>query len=283
MKTALLIFLLSISLLIKGQQQTVDIIATPILMEFKQIEKYVSGFFYLSSNTLFFVTAKHVLYNSVADSTGKLTYSLKDSTVSLYYYSNNPDIEEKKELKIDLYGLSKSGNIGTANHKDIAIGRIGKLIAKDNYFGVEYNQYTKKLGQSSSVNIILATDIVPYKNVKAGSDIYILGYPKALGLKNKPQYDFSKPLIRKGIVAGKNNILKTIVVDCTVYPGNSGSPVFQYVNDVYKLIGIAIEFIPEVIEWKNSNYGISNYELINSGYSVVESIEDIEELIRYFK
>jgi hypothetical protein len=119
--------------------------------------------------------------------------------------------------------------------------------------------------------------------VNIGSEVYIFGYPTSLGIKKSIQYDFQRPLLSSGIVAGKYSEEKTFIIDCPSYPGNSGGPVIvktpTKTGVEFKLIGILIEFIPYEEQWKNTRNNLINTQHYNSGYSVVEPIDFIYELI----
>jgi hypothetical protein len=57
-----------------------------------------------------------------------------------------------------------------------------------------------------------------------------------------------KPLLRRGIIAGKNEKVGTLILDLAVYPGNSGGPVVE-VETVrsekkFRVIGIMSQFVP---------------------------------------
>ena len=63
--------------------------------------------------------------------------------------------------------------------------------------------------------------------VIVGNDVIMYGYPTSLGLEKIAQIDPLRPLLRKGIVAGKNIQRSSLVLDCPAYFGNSGGPVFE--------------------------------------------------------
>jgi hypothetical protein len=80
-------------------------------------------------------------------------------------------------------------------------------------------------------------------------------------------------LLRKGIIAGKNDVLKAIILDCPIFYGNSGGLVIEVEtmslgNINYKAIGLITNFIPYNKIW-----------LQNSGYSIVVPMDFVEELI----
>lgn len=120
--------------------------------------------------------------------------------------------------------------------------------------------------------------------------MFIAGYPKSLGLIQNTKYNFNRPLLRKGVIAGIDIKSMVIVVDCPVYPGNSGGPVITQKiinqdNGIFEkteLIGLVSEFIPFVEYWENKRYGYSNTTINNSGFSIVEPMDEILNLINSF-
>jgi hypothetical protein len=64
-----------------------------------------------------------------------------------------------------------------------------------------------------------------FADVLISNDVYIFGYPSSVG--HSGQLDHTRPLLRKGIVAGKNEAKNTIILDCPVHQGNSGGLALQ--------------------------------------------------------
>jgi len=126
-----------------------------------------------------------------------------------------------------------------------------------------------------------------YSEVLIGNDVYISGFPSSLGIKKIPQIDYHRPLLRKGIVSGKFDTRKTIIIDCPTFGGNSGGPVIELEdvntgNQNVRVIGIISQFVPFVEKWINLQHRLTNIEFENSGYSVVIPIDKVIELIEQF-
>jgi hypothetical protein len=122
-----------------------------------------------------------------------------------------------------------------------------------------------------------------YNDVRISNDVFVFGYPKSL---TSDQIDFERPLLRKGIVAGKNDARRKIVLDCPVYFGNSGGLVVQMdVRDFhsghfdYSAIGIVTQYVPFVEELKSRQHGYTNISIENSGYSIVTPCDAILALV----
>jgi hypothetical protein len=62
-------------------------------------------------------------------------------------------------------------------------------------------------------------DIKYFKDVNVGNEVYAFGYPTSITSVN-PWLNIKLPLLRKGIVAGKNELLNAII-------GNSGGLVME--------------------------------------------------------
>jgi len=260
---------------------------------FKIIEKWEfngigSGFFFHTSSAAYFVTAKHILYNI---ETGQLLFP----AIGLIGYGGDPNDTLPFVFDIDLTLMNRSKKIRAHDKYDVAIFRIGTTMATDK----EGEQKTDKEGQmkydsgvfrlgglnaEKSKHIVAGMkSIKKYEEVLVSDDVLVFGYPTSIGLKKHPQIDYSQPLLRKGIVAGKNDNLKTIVIDCPIYKGNSGSPVIEieYAEGSrrFRTIGLVVEFVPVVESWVNIMYGYENINVTNSGYAIVVPMDPILDLI----
>jgi hypothetical protein len=95
--------------------------------------------------------------------------------------------------------------------------------------------------------------------------------------------NYEKPLVRKGIVSGRNEAKNTIILDCEVYPGNSGGPVIEKEpvrqGTSYKLIGTISQFIPFAQGVNTSVKGLTGFALNNSGYSVIVPCDPMLQII----
>jgi hypothetical protein len=119
----------------------------------------------------------------------------------------------------------------------------------------------------------------------AGNDIFLFGFPSSIGLIS-PEFSVQRPLIRKGILSGKNPKLKTLILDCPVHRGNSGSLVIEkevkgFGNYKLSAIGIAVRYVPVfekgIVEIATTKEFVT---YSNSGYTVAEPIDFVFELIR---
>lgn len=251
--------------------------STAPLIDFEDSDEDCTGFLYLditkdiNSVKVFLITAKHnlLIYNETTEN-----YQLKYNKFKLLRYLVSKDSVLKKNiLEIDLEGLDKINKVKYSTDKDI----IAIEIQSADIRLYNNNLVRNILGggaKEGSINAWAKKTSIDFKDVFEGSDVYLVGYPRSIGLNIQPQYDINRPLFRRGIVAGLNNNNKTIIIDAASFDGNSGGPVIQLANNNYKVIGILIQNIPVS---PNGRY------VGNSGYSVVEPISSIEELLKKFK
>jgi hypothetical protein len=122
------------------------------------------------------------------------------------------------------------------------------------------------------------------RELTLGSDTISFGYPSSIGLQEMPQIDQNMPLLRKGIIAGINKQQGTLIVDSAVYGGDSGGPVtFRETDNItfcrWYVIGLQSQWVPFRDVWQNARFGYTNQTWLNSGYSVVEPMDEILDMI----
>ena len=95
-----------------------------------------------------------------------------------------------------------------------------------------------------------AKTVKTFDQVLTGNEVMLFGHPSSLALQQLRQLDPSRPLLRKGIVAGTNVERKSIILDCPVYFGNSSGPVFEMDKDGlstrFYAIGLVNQYVPFV-------------------------------------
>lgn len=232
-----------------------------------------SGFYFRTDNKVFLVTARHVLYN-VADK----TIPLRDNRLKLTSYDKDLLIETPIELTVDLSVTPVRKN----DLKDIVLVEIADIKT-----GSSETTFVKGVTSLSSgspqVVVVQSVSLKKFNEVLVSNEVFIIGYPNSLGIPDNPQIESKKPLLRKGIVAGKNSTNGTIILDCPVYFGNSGGIAIEIervspFEIKYQVIGVISEFIPFVERLKSLQLGYTNLNFENSGYSVVVPIDTILEL-----
>ncbi|HSR12087.1 MAG TPA: hypothetical protein VLS90_11650 [Thermodesulfobacteriota bacterium] len=183
--------------------------------------------------------------NSLYSRSQKL--ELNFPTVSLTAYSSK---EERKEIEVDLAALYGKGEVTYHPSQDIA---------------------AIKMGLPAGISGLRKGSYKLFSDVLLGNTVYVFGYPTSI-TRLSPALNIRMPLLRKGIVAGRNNSLKTIILDCPMYYGNSGGMVLE-IEDVGSekkafAVGVISQLVPFEQEWVG-----------NSGYSIATPMDFLEELI----
>ena len=243
-----------------------------------------SGIFFEDSTAIYLISARHVFLRQ--DSNRKI---IKDNTnkpvitheiFNVRYFDRNYLDTLVNKLSINFEKIFGNPEFVKYNEEnDLIAIKIATIDREERkiYFSKNVVNYTAKGFSPSWVNHDWIANL---DDVLIGTDVWIIGYPETLNLARLDQYNFDLPLLQKGIVSGKYEKRGTMVINAPVYPGNSGGPVFGHIErNEMKLIGIAVEFIPLVEKISQSTYGGTNQEWTNSGYTVVESIDKIMDLI----
>jgi len=239
-----------------------------------------SGCFLLLSNSVYLVTARHVLFSEPEGSNAPSLLS-PNALVKTYSGVGTTNISERV-VSLDLKNLMSAGEIRFSTNRDVVLVRVEDCnptnITLVNFLpGVNF--------MSSSTGFQLYNDFVcPLANVDVGADVYMFGYPISLTASIRDKFDPAQPLLRKGIVAGVNFARRTIVIDSPSYQGNSGGPVLQvehpkFGTTDYRMIGVVSSFVPFEEEWENKTLRYSHVTISNSGYTLVEPIDLALELV----
>jgi len=232
---------------------------------------YGSGFFLKADSDLYFVTAKHVLFTPRGEMLG--------NEITLFSYPKDSYTVQPRLMKIDLQVLSAKGHVKSHPTRDIALIRIGKLI--EDGTKADYLPEVVHLGNTSLPLATADLGIVrKYNEVLVGDEVITFGYPVSLGLGSQ-QLDPSRPLLRKGIIAGLNPLQQTIILDSPSFGGNSGGPVLERewegVGYRFFLIGVVTAFVPYAI--RDSNGHETGAKSFNSGYSIAVPMDYVLELV----
>ncbi len=236
-----------------------------------------SGFILQDKGWCYFVTTKHVLY-------GRDSVHQKDTLIGKSAILRIPDFNVQDTsvsiLRLDLNLIQTDNRIFRHKSADVAMVRIGECDSVGMWPlpGTEVS-----VTSHNGVHVRKLEMLTRYSDVKIGNNIYVYGYPTSIGLVSMPQFDFTKPLLRKGIIAGKYDNTHTIILDCPVYYGNSGGPVIEEspegMGSKFKIIGIITQWIPFDESQANKNTVRQGALYTNSGYAVSESVDKILEIL----
>jgi hypothetical protein len=253
-----------------------DNLAYPVLVEIPGVGSG-SGFYLNTATSIYLVTAKHVVFDEKGELLGR--------TMTLLSYGRDPKDTGLNLVSADLKTLSSQGAVIPSSTEDVTIVKIATfatpqptdkplLNATSRFLpGVTVLKASGSGFISTSVNLVKK-----YADILVGNEIVVYGYPNSIGLAQLPQLDPSRPLLRQGIVAGLNPATDSIVIDCPVYPGNSGGPVVEVDRSAFqtnfKLIGVVIQYVPFA-------KGTANfYTLDNSGYAIVAPMDGVLALFK---
>jgi hypothetical protein len=246
-----------------------------------------SGFYLSLSNDnadLYIVTARHVIYkNAKVNDSDPNSFVLKAKKLSILSYGSDFSISSTHISEIDLELLDPK-NIKFSEKHDVAIIRIGTAVQRPNselrdIIFLPGHTQKQKPPQESPLVCVLDTYFKKYEDVLVSNEVVMFGYPVSLG----NGIDYARPLLRKGIVAGKNQNNRTIIIDCPSYQGNSGGLVLEIDADPFnrksRAIGVVGGFVPFIEIFESLHFKYKNTSVENSGYSIVTPIDVIFELI----
>jgi len=245
------------------------LLASPVLVTL-ETGSNGSGFLLDLDGVMFLLTAKHVLFND--------SNKLRAKRSRLICQTRIADDSETKEFATEF----NDKNVFSSDKYDIAAIEIGRLqngklhCTKGTRVEIENKLNTTGMYLKNTTQL---------EDVFIGNDVYVFGYHTSIGLKRLLQFDYTKPLVRKGIVSGIYLQKGNIIIDCPVFNGNSGGPVIigHLIGNgdiEYKIIGIVSQQIPYKEKWINPVNKITNIHYYNSGYSVVIGVNLIFEMLR---
>ncbi|MGC4098622.1 MAG: trypsin-like peptidase domain-containing protein [Nitrospira sp.] len=259
-------------------------LAYPVLIQ-REVTKGGSGFYLMMVNQIFLVTAKHVLFKPTVNAETGAVHGeeiISPTPIKALSYGKGPEDSQINRFLLDLQTIQSNGNLKKHDERDVAIVRMGAVNADGN---LELTAGIALQEKSNSGFIVTTPEnLRTFKSVLISNEVYMFGFPLELGLVPVGQYDYSKPLLRKGIVAGKDVVTKTLMIDLPSYHGNSGGPVLEVESDGFqkrfKIIGVLTQFVPTL--QKVEMNGASATLLNHSGYSIAEPIDVVLELIASF-
>lgn len=259
------------------QQLPKNNLAYPVLITVST-DSMGTGCYIVDDGIIYLSTAKHVLFDENND--------LRGTTATLKSYTEDLNENDYTQIDLDLNLLLRNTNILFHNMYDVCVIKLLTISATGNESDAVEGVLITNESSQGIVGIDINKTSKVYSEVLISNNIFIFGYPVSIGLQNLPQINYSMPLLRKGIVAGKNDSNKTIILDCPIYQGNSGGPVIELEDEgnqiIYRLIGLVSQFIPVEDRWENKSFGLTNIQWSNSGYSVAMPVDFIKDLLPQF-
>ena len=259
-------------------------LATPVLLKLSSGQE-ASGFYVNDSNCIFLVTARHVLFERGGT-------NLLAPTCTALSWTHDFSSSNHFLLQLHLTQQYADGELRRHPDRDLAVLRIGTMTNQlpSQFNFIKDRRYVEWLQKPvpDSPLVALSLDMFQtFTNALISRDVFIFGYPSSLGIQQVPQLEHDRPLLRKGILAGKNYSRRMLVVDAPVFYGNSGGPVLEMDTSTpgvwrLKLLGTVSEFVPFEEDWLNLRHGIRNVQISNSGYAVVEPVDALLEMIKGF-
>lgn len=233
-----------------------------------------SGFFLESGRSIYLITARHVI--SQENEIGELT---------VYAQAPNHGFPDQLKLSLDLRRIREDGRVLVHPERDVVAIKIGRMDGTGGLAPLVYHEGVT-LSREGTLTAVGEMNTLSFSDIGVTNQVYVMGYPVSVGIESAKQLDYRTPLVRAGIVAGKNQTDGSVILDCQVDGGNSGGPVIQVSMDEngirhYHVIGMVSEFVPSAEEWVSQTRGQVSVNISNSGYAVVEPMDSIWQLIQF--
>ena len=197
---------------------------------------------------------------------------LRSDEIELYSYvpQNLSDLRAT-EIKLKLAKLYESGYLKYHPSHDVALIKVGIPEAVADHGRIKFIDGITMI-RGEAVIGLGKENFKLLKDVIVGNQVFVFGYPTSITEIN-PWLNIKLPLLRKGTIAGKNEDLKTIILDCPSYGGNSGGLVIEIdrtsLTEIkFQAIGLITNFVPYQKGWFQ-----------NTGYSIVVPMDFVEELV----
>jgi hypothetical protein len=233
----------------------------PVFITLKTAETSTNGcgFYVNAEHATYLVTTRQVLAAGLVpvDSTSQ---KLRDAELQLSSYSKDLPLRKRIVLAANLPILQKNGDVKLHQSQDLVVIRLATAGPAASGKALQQGVAMKESTETDLLGVPTAA-VKTYEQVAVGDDVILYGYPGSRGIPNSPQLDPSRPLLRRGLVAGRDPQKRSIIVDGGDR-GNDGCPVFEIDPEGYgySLIGVVID-------------------RLDSGYSIVKPMDFVLELM----
>lgn len=233
------------------------------------------------SNSVYLVTAKHVLFGKPEGTNPPILLSAT-AAVRAYSQVGTTNVSERTFF-LNLSQLMRDGEISYSSNRDVTVVRIEECLTNNH----DVVKILPGVGIPPGPTGLVtrgAAFVCAMADIEVGAEVYMFGYPTSLTGPISQIFEPWEPLLRRGIVAGVNLDKRTIIIDCPSYQGNSGGPVVQVDHPSwgvtrFRIIGLVTGFVPFQEEWENKTLQYSHVLKSNSGYTVIEPIDIAMELV----
>jgi hypothetical protein len=242
-------------------------------------KKTGSGCIVQLSNSVYLVTARHVLFSNPE---GTNALHLVSDSVNIKTYGKSANGTCEIAFTLGLAQMMTSGEVRYSSNHDIAMVRLAGPQST-NQDGLEILPGLAFSTTNTELSISPQRMMSRIGDVDVGSEVWMLGYPVSITGPLAQILDPTEPLLRKGIVAGVNVKKNVVVIDSPSYFGNSGGPVLELVDrdllkKEFKIIGLVSWFVPFQEEWENKTMGYSHTLTSNSGYTILEPMDTVLDM-----
>jgi hypothetical protein len=162
-----------------------------------------SGFFLLSSNKVYLITAKHVIFDEHRFPALVLLADTASVAVP------NPDQTSTEQIKIDLRASLSDNETRGHPTRDIAAVHCFTIDADGHFQGIHV---TDQLSKGQITMVVADQQVDLFTNLAVGTDAFTFGYPSSIGLIETNVLSGFEPLVHHGIIAGLDRPKRFIIL-----------------------------------------------------------------------
>jgi len=199
---------------------------------------------------------------------GSQTIPLKSLAARLSSYAPDPEDPEPFILELELIELFRRGRIRYDSPYDIAAVEIGTISESD-----RISLYQGVRGKSGkTLGYIEASNTKTFKEVLVSNDAFFFDYPAPT--PDDPFISTNLPLLRKGIIAGKNHELKLLILEAPLRFGNPGGLVLEAEREENRNRFKAVGMLTNTVHLTGKDT-----DIYHSGYSIVVPMDAVMEVL----
>jgi hypothetical protein len=247
-----------------------------------------SGFLVRTDTKVYLVTARHALFTE-----GPVPRKLRCEVAGMDQHSpTSMDRRRGNWFMMDMKQLQNNAKASETN--DVAVVKIGDVVSSggpqkaiQTEFLPLYSPNSPKVSKQEWIQFDPGAGLVEHvdklvalrvdsvetlQQVEIGDSIYVFGSQAQLGYRNR--YSLTTTCHSLEVASCRRRITVR-VLDCLVFPGNSGGPVIGVKHEKHRdrvvVLGVVVQFVPVVLE---------NAPSKNSGYSIAEPMDAVLQLLR---